>query len=215
MFLCLCSWSRHFAFTCVIWLSCTSGRADMAMCTTSSMRRNGCRTVCSRGVEIAERVNKSSDHGVKLKSADKSSDLISDYKPVSLPLQSGYLMLPDNFYCEMNLNSKVTGHCGVTQSRTCRGYMMSWLSTRAEAVIISHGHILLYSQKYGMVIHMSTIIICILTGHYISHTRFTLTTLRYVFINPLSPHDALKHHSTSRKTYLKQPLGMTSIFVFS
>ena len=42
-------WARHFTPTCFTWLSCkwVPGREEMAMCTISSMRRDGCRTVCS------------------------------------------------------------------------------------------------------------------------------------------------------------------------
>ena len=58
----------------------------MAMCTISSMRRNGCRTVCSPWNLNGTRLNRSSDQGVKYKSDDRSSDLISEYKPLPLPL---------------------------------------------------------------------------------------------------------------------------------
>ena len=45
----LCPWARHFTLKCFTWLrwKWVPGRTAMAMCTISSMRRNGCRTVCS------------------------------------------------------------------------------------------------------------------------------------------------------------------------
>ena len=64
-------------------------RTEMAMCTISSMRRNGCRTVYSTWSLNGTRMNMSSDQGVRCKVGCKdvkSSDLISDYKPAPLPL---------------------------------------------------------------------------------------------------------------------------------
>ena len=45
----LCPWARHLTLTCFTSLRVKSvpGRTEMTMCMISSMRRNGCRTVCS------------------------------------------------------------------------------------------------------------------------------------------------------------------------
>ena len=68
-------WARHFTIKCFTWFrwKWVPGRTEIAMCTISSMRRNGCRTVCS-------------PWSWNVKSDDRSSDLISDYKPAPLPL---------------------------------------------------------------------------------------------------------------------------------
>ena len=77
----LCPWARHFTPTCLTRFRCkwASGRTEIAMCTISSMRRNGCRTVWSPWSwnGIYERTGPVT--------SDKSSDLISDYKPAPLP----------------------------------------------------------------------------------------------------------------------------------
>ena len=57
----------HFTFKCFTRLGWkwTPGRRKMAMSTISSMRRNGCRTVCSPWSWNGTRMNRSSDQGVK------------------------------------------------------------------------------------------------------------------------------------------------------
>ena len=77
------------------------GRTEMAMCTISSMRQNGCRTVCSPWNWNGTRLNRSSDQGVKYKSDDRSSDLISDYKPLPLPLYND--VAPKLYKCYTNV----------------------------------------------------------------------------------------------------------------
>ena len=49
LFRCFFPWTRHFTPTCFTWLrcKCEPGRTDMTICTISSMRRNGHRTVCA------------------------------------------------------------------------------------------------------------------------------------------------------------------------
>ena len=42
------------------------GRTEMTMCTISSMRRNGCRTVCSPWKSNGTQMNRSSDQRVKM-----------------------------------------------------------------------------------------------------------------------------------------------------
>ena len=81
-------WAIYFTLKCFTWLSLkwVPGRTEMAMCTISSMRRNGCRTVCSRGVEIAHKWTGPVTRGWNVKSDDRTSSLILDYKkpaPVS------------------------------------------------------------------------------------------------------------------------------------
>ena len=63
----LCPWARHFTLKCFTWLrwEWVPGRTEMAMCTISSMRRNGCRTVCSPWSWNGTRMNRSSDQGVR------------------------------------------------------------------------------------------------------------------------------------------------------
>ena len=65
----LCLWARHFILKCFTWLrwKWVPGRTEMAMCTISSMRRNGCRTVCSPWSWNGTRMNRSSDQGVRCK----------------------------------------------------------------------------------------------------------------------------------------------------
>ena len=58
----------------------------MATCMVSSMRHNGCSTVCYPLSLNCKRMNRSSDQGVNVESADESSDLISGSKPVHLHL---------------------------------------------------------------------------------------------------------------------------------
>ena len=62
----MCPWARPFTLKCFTWLrwKWVSGRTEMAMCTKSSGRRHGCRTVCSPGSWNSTRINRSSDQGV-------------------------------------------------------------------------------------------------------------------------------------------------------
>ena len=78
----VCSWARHFALKCFTWLrwKWVPGWTVIAMCMISSMRRNGCRTVCFPGSWNGTRMNRSIDQGVNVKSDDRSSDLISRRK---------------------------------------------------------------------------------------------------------------------------------------
>ena len=64
-----CPWARHFTLKCFTWLrwKWVPGRTEMAMCTISSMRRNGCRTVRSPWSRNGSRMNRSSDQGVRCK----------------------------------------------------------------------------------------------------------------------------------------------------
>ena len=85
----VCPWATHFILKCFTWLrwKWVPGRTEMAMCTISSMRWNGCRTVCSPGSWNGTWMNRSSDQGVEYKVNNRSLDLISDYKkPAPLPL---------------------------------------------------------------------------------------------------------------------------------
>ena len=85
---CLCPCARQFTIKCFTWLRCkwVPDRTEIAMCTISSMRRNGCRTVCSPLSWNGTRMNRSSDQGVNCMLAEESLDLIPDYKPAPLPL---------------------------------------------------------------------------------------------------------------------------------
>ena len=96
-------WARHFTLTRHSWLRYKwgPGRTEMAMCTISSMRLNVCRTVCSPWSWNGIRTDRSSD----LKSADKSSDLISDYKP-SL-LHAPFTVYPIK-QCQLNFSQHET-----------------------------------------------------------------------------------------------------------
>ena len=82
----VCYWARHFTLKFFTWLrwEWVPGRTEMVMCTISSMRRNGCRTVCSPWSWNDTRMNRTIDQGGKMY---RSSDLISDYKPAPLPSQ--------------------------------------------------------------------------------------------------------------------------------
>ena len=64
----LCPWAWHFTLKCFTWLrwKWVHGRTEMAMCTMSSMRRNGCTTVCSPWSCNDTRMNRSSDQGGKM-----------------------------------------------------------------------------------------------------------------------------------------------------
>ena len=67
----LCPWARHLTLKCFTWLrwKWVLSRTEMEMCMISSMRQNGCRTVCSPWGWDGTRMNMSSDH----------------YKPAPLP----------------------------------------------------------------------------------------------------------------------------------
>ena len=59
-------WARLFTLTCFTWLRCkwVTGSTAMTMCTICSMRRNGCRTVCSTWSLNSTRMSMSSDQRV-------------------------------------------------------------------------------------------------------------------------------------------------------
>ena len=59
----------YLKITCFTWRRCkwVPGRTEIAMCTISSMRRNGCRTICSTWSWNETRIARSSDQGVKCK----------------------------------------------------------------------------------------------------------------------------------------------------
>ena len=57
--------ARHFTLKCFTWLKWkwVPGRTEMAMCTISAMRRNGCKTGCSSLSWNDTRITRSSDQG--------------------------------------------------------------------------------------------------------------------------------------------------------
>ena len=63
----VCYWARHFTLKFFTWLrwKWVLGRTEMVMCTISSMRRNGCRTVCSPWSWNDTRMNRTIDQGVR------------------------------------------------------------------------------------------------------------------------------------------------------
>ena len=83
----LCPWTRHFTLKCYTWLRWKRvglpGRTEMAMYMISSMRRNGCRTVCSPWSSDGTWMNSSSDQGVKI---EKSNEILYQIKNLQLYL---------------------------------------------------------------------------------------------------------------------------------
>ena len=65
----LCPWAKHFTLKWFTWLrwKWVPGRTEMAICTISSMFKNGCSTECSPWSWNGTRMNRSSDQRVKCK----------------------------------------------------------------------------------------------------------------------------------------------------
>ena len=72
----LCHWAMYLTPQCFTWLrqKWVPGRTEMAMCMISSMRRNGCRTVCSPWSWDGTLLNRPSDQGVKMWKSDEILD---------------------------------------------------------------------------------------------------------------------------------------------
>ena len=87
----LCFWTGHVTRTCFTWLTCecVPGRTEMAMCTVSSMRRNGCRTASFTWSWYGTRMSWSNDQQVQWPGGRMKSQLMSLktwYQTINAPL---------------------------------------------------------------------------------------------------------------------------------